>query len=404
MQKQRLTKTITGTYTITLADCGYKIICNSASPFTITLPTATGAYNFDCLIQNKDAGAVTCDSKIINQSCALILSNDGGTAWHSILLDSYGGGATRGDISAGSTKITISGTPTSAVFGGGVTLDVPDATTSQKGAMSVGDGLNVSSGEVNANTNRVTTKTASATLTLAEEGIILCNHSATPIIITMPTASGNTGVWYKAVNIGAADVVSDGVALHTGDSMMAISDGTYWQHLFTPKYRVLYSQTGSQVIANTTTETSMLDGGVGSLTISANASIAGDALRIKLYGYVSTDNPAPTATIRVKYGSATIITSTATMPAGLSNELFEIEIIGTARTVGATGTAFMQGRSLIHNGSGVASCLMRSLLTTTEATFDTTVTNAFAITYQWGTASTNSTITITNGIIELLRP
>lgn len=109
MQKQRMTKTITGTYTVTLADCGYKIICNSATPFTITLPSATGKYNFSATIQNKGAGAVTCDSKIINQNCALILSNDGGSTWHSTLIDSYGGTAVKADLLSADTNITITG-------------------------------------------------------------------------------------------------------------------------------------------------------------------------------------------------------------------------------------------------------------------------------------------------------
>lgn len=109
MQKQRMTKTITGTYTVTLADCGYTIICNSASPFTVTIPSATGAYNFNAFIVNIGAGTVTCDSKLIYQNCFMILHNNGGTAWASEVADSYGNLITKGDLLSADTNITITG-------------------------------------------------------------------------------------------------------------------------------------------------------------------------------------------------------------------------------------------------------------------------------------------------------
>jgi hypothetical protein len=79
--KQRPTKTITGAYTTTDADCGYTLICISETPFDITLHTPTGRYNFDMNIYNDGAGTVTCGGQSIAQNCHAHVGNNGGTAW-----------------------------------------------------------------------------------------------------------------------------------------------------------------------------------------------------------------------------------------------------------------------------------------------------------------------------------
>jgi hypothetical protein len=81
MIRQKLTKTITEAYTTTDADNGYRVICNSATPFEITLHTATGRYNFELEIDNVGAGAVTCSSQTIAQYSHAHIGNNGGTDW-----------------------------------------------------------------------------------------------------------------------------------------------------------------------------------------------------------------------------------------------------------------------------------------------------------------------------------
>ncbi len=402
LQKQKLTKTITGAYTIVLADCGYTIICNSASPFAVTLPSATGLANFNCVIVNVGAGTITCDSKSIYQNCLMFISNNNATSWASIVCDSYGNLITKGTISAGSTKVSVSGSPSGSVFGSGVTIDVPDASTSQKGAVQVGEGLNVSSGTININTNRVTYKYASGTLADSEEGIILC-QSATPIILELPSAIGRQGRWYKVVDAGEAGVLINGFNLYSGDSGMVISDGAEWINVSKPKSRILYVQTGDQVITNTTAETTMLDGGIGSLIVPPNSTKVGDTIRIKMYGYISTETPSPTSNVRVKYGGAEIVSASVVLPANLSNQYTEFEILGTARSIGETGTIMVQGRSILGNSSGLSTISLRQFTELTETTVDTTILDAIDVTYEWATASPSNSITITNATIELLR-
>lgn len=92
--RQRPTKTITTAYTTTDADCGYRLICNSASPFTITLHTAIGRFNFEIEIDNIGAGTVTCSGQSIPQNSHAHVGNNGGTAWVVVI---GGGGLTLGE-------------------------------------------------------------------------------------------------------------------------------------------------------------------------------------------------------------------------------------------------------------------------------------------------------------------
>jgi hypothetical protein len=221
VQKQKLTKTITGTYTITLADCGYKIICNSASPFTITLPSATGAYNFDAIIQNKGAGAVTCDSKVVNQNCALILSNDGGASWQSTLVDAYGGTITKGNLTAGSSKISIGGTGTASLFGAGASIDVSEANLTHN---NIGSKQGGASGEYyHLTANQYArfgvplVKNATYSLASTDPTIVCDSDTAFSINLYAATGSGNK---HTIKNINTGIITIDGDSSETIDGQL----------------------------------------------------------------------------------------------------------------------------------------------------------------------------------------
>ena len=78
---EKLTKTITGTYTTTDDDNYCRIICHSSTPFTITLHSPTGRYNFELEIDNIGAGTVTCGGQTIPQNSHAHVGNNGGTSW-----------------------------------------------------------------------------------------------------------------------------------------------------------------------------------------------------------------------------------------------------------------------------------------------------------------------------------
>jgi len=222
VQKQRPTKTITGTYTVTLSDCGYKIICNSASPFTVTLPSATGYYNFDVLIQNIGAGAVTCDSKTINQNCAMLLSNNAATVWVSTVIDSYGNLITKGNLAAGSSKISIGGTGTSALFGTGASVDVNEANLTHNNVGGLQGGTasqyyHLTEAQY-ARFGTPVVKTSTYSL-VATDPTIVCD-SVTAFTINLYAATG-TGNRHTIKNINSGIITIDGNASETIDGETA---------------------------------------------------------------------------------------------------------------------------------------------------------------------------------------
>ena len=65
----------------------------------------------------------------------------------------------------------------------------------------------------------------------------------------------------------------------------------------------LYAQTGSSTpITNTTTETSLLDGGIGTLSVPANGFQKGDSFHARLIGHLNCNNNV-TIRFRIKTGN-----------------------------------------------------------------------------------------------------
>ena len=163
---------------------------------------------------------------------------------------------------------------------------------------------------------------------------------------------------------------------------------------------ILYVGTATVTVANSTTETSLLGTGVGSATLPANFAVVGRTIRVRSHGFIS-DTATPSSTIKIKLGAMTLVTSTGTLPSGLSNAEVTFEFVFTFRSIGSSGTVIGQGISRITSGAFVSSA-SRALVMTAPATIDTTVANAMDVTYQWGTASASNTISMTNPIIEVI--
>lgn len=86
MINQKQTKILTENYTTSDADLGYRLICNSASDFAITLHSPTGRNNFDLEIDNINTGVVSCNSMQIKPNTHAHLGNTG-TAWILVVSD-----------------------------------------------------------------------------------------------------------------------------------------------------------------------------------------------------------------------------------------------------------------------------------------------------------------------------
>ena len=165
----------------------------------------------------------------------------------------------------------------------------------------------------------------------------------------------------------------------------------------------IFTSTANATVGNTLTEGTLLGTGVGTKTLPANFFVAGKTIRIKATGFLGTDAILPnTLNIRFKLGSTEIIATGAQTPTGaLSDEVWELEVVCTCRTTGATGTVIAQ--SIFFFTDNLIADAWKMVDTTTD-TIDTTASQAIDITADWDGvgAQADDTLTCTNVVIETL--
>ena len=145
----------------------------------------------------------------------------------------------------------------------------------------------------------------------------------------------------------------------------------------------LFSQTGDSPNNNTILETTLIDGGVGSLVVPANSFAVGDSFSLIMGGKISCPNNSP-VTIRIKSGSIILATTGAITLPQITDKNWELEVSFTIRQIGAAGVAsiithgdFLYLRDSASNFEGV------TFSTTNNTTFSTTISNTLDITGQW---------------------
>lgn len=155
----------------------------------------------------------------------------------------------------------------------------------------------------------------------------------------------------------------------------------------------LFAQTGNSTpITNTAVETTLINGGVGVLTVPANAFSIGDSFRAIFGGVVSTANNQ-TIRIRVKAGSVVLLDSGAQPITNITNDVFTLNIDFTIRTLGAAGVASIVSLGAFHYTKTVNGTVQGFAFNTVNNTaFDTTVSNTLNVTVQWGSANAGNSI------------
>lgn len=160
--------------------------------------------------------------------------------------------------------------------------------------------------------------------------------------------------------------------------------------------QTLWTKTASTALANSTTETTLLDTGVGSKTLAAAFLTVGKSISFEIVGYYST-TLTPTIQFKFKLGSTTILDSGAITTANsVSNQQVRFRGVLTCRSTGGSGAVFAQGEVII---AGLSTPLV-TVTNTAATTVDTTGTLAMDITAQWGSLSLSDSITATNATIE----
>lgn len=155
----------------------------------------------------------------------------------------------------------------------------------------------------------------------------------------------------------------------------------------------LYTQTATSTpVTNTTSELSLLDGGLGSLTIPANGFKVGDSFHAVVKGHISSANNQ-TIRIRIKTGAVLLADTGAITLPQITTKHFKIDIDFTVRALGVAGLAsIVSGGEFTYSKDASNAFEGSNFSTENNTTFDTTTSNTLAITAQWGAANAGNTI------------
>jgi hypothetical protein len=166
-----------------------------------------------------------------------------------------------------------------------------------------------------------------------------------------------------------------------------------WSPLPSTLNQGLFAQTANSTpITNTTVETSLINGGIGSLSVPPNFFKVGDSFRVVIAGVLNVDNNQ-TIRIKVKDGTSILADSGAKTISNITADIFSFNVDFTIRALGVSGLATIVTLGVFHytkTSNGVAEGFAFNNINNT--TFDTTIANTLDITVQWGAANVANSI------------
>ena len=150
----------------------------------------------------------------------------------------------------------------------------------------------------------------------------------------------------------------------------------------------LYAQTADSIpVTNTIVETTLIDGGVGTLSVPANGFQVGASFIAYFSGKISCVNNEKIE-IRCKAGSIVLADTGLITLAAATNKNWELYINFTVRSIGAAGVASIatSGR-FSYNKDASNSPESFGFYNLNNTTFDTTISNTLDVTVQWNSAN-----------------
>ena len=156
----------------------------------------------------------------------------------------------------------------------------------------------------------------------------------------------------------------------------------------------LFAQTANSTpVTATTTETSIINGGVGTLTVPANGFNIGDSFRVMGSGVMDAANNQ-TIRIRIKAGSLILLDSgVQNLTNGIINDVWSLNVDFTIRQIGGPTVASLASLGTFHytktNNNTTQAFAFNQINSTT---FDTTISNTLDVTVEWGSNDPTNSI------------
>jgi hypothetical protein len=200
----------------------------------------------------------------------------------------------------------------------------------------------------------------------------------------------------KGFVVGSRWILDDGSVYICTNS----TTGAALWRLQLPNSRGLFAQTANSTpITGTNVETSLINGGVGTLSVPANGFAVGDSFTTILGGILNAANNQ-TIRIKVKSGSVILLDSGVQNISNITNDVFSLNLNFTIRQIGGTGTASIVSLGTFHYvKTSNATTQGFAFNVVNNTTFNTTIPNTLDITVQWG--SNNATNSIYSDIFVL---
>jgi len=155
----------------------------------------------------------------------------------------------------------------------------------------------------------------------------------------------------------------------------------------------LFAQTANSTpVTGTTTESTLINGGIGTLSVPANGFNVGDSFKAVFGGVLNVSNNQ-TLRIRVKAGSIVLLDSGLQSISNITNDIFSLNIDFTIRALGGVGVASIASLGSFHYvKTANAATQGFAFNTINNTTFDTTISNTLDVTVQWGSNDVGNSI------------
>ncbi len=207
-------------------------------------------------------------------------------------------------------------------------------------------------------------------------------------------SSGTSGSDRTSGSSGSSG--SSGTSGSDGTSGSSGSSGTSGTSAAPAPYPVVYglfSQTSDSIpVSATTSESSIVGTGLGTLNVPPSGFTVGDSFSVSIMGHISSKNN-DTLTIRIKSNAIVLGTIGPITMSQSNNKHFNLQIYFTIRNIGGAGTASILSGGQFNYSKDASTTFEGSDFTDlNNTTFDTTISNTLDITAQWSSADAVNSI------------
>jgi hypothetical protein len=222
------------------------------------------------------------------------------------------------------------------------------------------------------------------------------NPTTGVLVFTAPsevTGSGTYSSWGVNLNGAAGGNGTNGTSGTAGTSGSSGVSGVSPTLPVSLNYGLFAQTANSTIITNTTAESSLVNGGVGTLSVPANGFAVGDSFRAVVGGVMNAANNQ-TIRIRVKTGSIVLLDSgPQNLGSSVINDVWSLNVDFTIRQIGTAGVASIVTLGGFHyTKTNNASVQGFGFNVVNNTTFNTTVSNTLDITVEWGAANAGNNI------------